>query len=184
MAEFLLKISTIDLYHISQCKLAVADLISLAKAIEDCITEENELDYFMSILDTQGRTVLSIIAINGFYKLLENHDVGSIINNMWIGKRKNHGILEASTLYSSFFASPDSEEKLSFLDKMDSRKSYMFQYEQLISSCKMRFFAQMVSIAFLVLFYTLMMHLAASNDSLDDFAADPHTEIFLRLSQI
>lgn len=184
MAEFLLKISGINIYHSTICKETAENLICLAKCIEDNIDEENELKYFLMSKDTQGRTVLTIIAINDFFILLENNDVGSIINNMWIGDRKNEGILKASTLFTSFFAPPGSEEKLSFFKKMDGRKAYMFQYEQLVSSCKLRFFGQMISVALLVYFYSMMVELAHEENTLENFANGEKTQVFLRLSQI
>lgn len=184
MAEFLLKIALINIYYATICKETAGNLILLAKCIEDNIDEENELKYFMLCQDTQGRTVLTIIAINNFFSLLENNDVGSIVNNMWIGERKNEGIISASTLYTSFFAPDGSERKLRFFSNMDSRQAYMFQYDQLVSSCKLRFFGQMISVAFLVFFYSMMVELAHVENTLDDFAAGKNTHAFLRLSQI
>ncbi|OMJ66398.1 hypothetical protein SteCoe_36766 [Stentor coeruleus] len=184
MAEFLLKISHVNIYHATLCRETANSLILLAKCVEDNIDEENELKYFMLCQDTQCRTVLTIIAMNNFFSLLENNDVGSIVNNMWIGDRKNEGIINASTLYTSFFAPDGSERKLIFFNNMDSRQAYMFQYDQLVSSCKLRFFGQMISIAFLVFFYSMMVELAHVENTLDNFAAGKNTQVFLRLSQI
>ena len=184
MAEFLLKIAPVNLYFSNICKKLSKDILSLAKIIEDCITEESELVYFLCCSDIRGRTALTIIAENNFSELLENNDVGSIVNNLWIGNRKNEGIIMASSLCSSFFAPEGSEEKLLFLDKMDHTKAYMFQYEQLVSSCKMRFFSQMMSVVLLVFFYTMMMYMAQEHNSLSDFAASSESAGWLRLSQV
>lgn len=184
MAEFLIKIAPVNIYHTTLCKNLSSSTIALAQTIEDNIDEEKEMEFFLNSMDTQGRSTLTIIAMNDFFCLLENNDVGSIVNNMWVGERKNEGIIKASTIYSSFTAPSGSEEKLGFFKKIDSSRAYMFQYDQLVSSCELRFFGQMISIAFLVFFYSMMVELAHEENTLDNFAAGKKTQAFLRLSQI
>jgi hypothetical protein len=184
MAEFLIKIAPVNIYHTTLCKNLSTSTISLAKSIEDNIDEETEMEFFLNSSDTQGRSTLTIIALNDFFSLLENNDVGSIVNNMWVGERKHEGIIKASTLYSSLTAPSGSEEKLIFFKKIDSSRAYMFQYDQLVSSCELRFFGQIASIAFLVFYYSMMVELAHEENTLDDFAAGEKTQVFLRLSQI
>ena len=35
--------------------------------------------------DLWGRRVLDIIVLNGFYKMLQNNDIGDIASNLWSG---------------------------------------------------------------------------------------------------
>lgn len=184
MAEFLNKIAPVNIYYTTLCKSVSKESILMAQMVENNIDEETEMSYFLNCEDTQGRTALTVIALNDFFELLENNDVGSIVNNMWVGDRKNEGILKASTIYSSFTAPSGSDEKLAFFSKIDSRQAYMFQYDQLVNSCQLRFLGQIVSISFLVFFYSVMVELAHEESTLDNFADGKRTEGFLRLSQV
>ena len=184
LAEFLRKIGNRSVLYSRKCERTIHNLLLLCKCIEDTITEELELKYFLYTPDSQGRTVLTILALNGFYSLLENNDVGSIIHNLWIGDRKNYGLMPASTLYSSFRAGSGSEDELLFLQKMNMERPYVFQYEQLECSSQLRLVGQTISTILLVFFYTMAIHSATVAGAMDEVARDPTAEGFLRISQV
>lgn len=70
------------------------------------------MKYYLTQLDTHGRRVLTIVSQNRFYKLLENDEVGSIVSKMWMGSKKSHNMIEASTLYRSLQAPVNSDESM------------------------------------------------------------------------
>lgn len=76
-----------------------------------------------------GRDVFTLIARNGFYTLLENDDVGTIVTKMWMGPKQNYGILGASTIINSFNSAPNSDEAMKFSAKIDTSKPYFFHFE-------------------------------------------------------
>ena len=184
LSEFLLKIAQHDIFFTGVCNSTANSLLVLAECLESTITEELELKNFVLCVDSQGRSVLKIIEMNKFYSLLSNNDIGSIISTLWIGEWKHNGILNASSLYTSFNASQGSDEKLIFLNEPYTTKNYMFQYNQLVSSCQLRFFGQMVSTVLLVYFYTMIIYTATIANSMEDVAASPASEGFLRISQV
>ena len=73
--------------------------------------------------------------------MLENDEIGTIVTKMWMGSKRNYGILGASTLYKSFHSPSASEEAMQFARPMDRTKPYMFHYEQWLESCSLRFIA-------------------------------------------
>lgn len=184
VGEFLQKIIPFNIIFSGICRSTLGEILLLARCIEDSIKEELELKYLLCCTDTQNRSVLSIIAANGFYSLLENNDVGSVITNLWIGDRKHNGLMPASTLYSAFYSPTGSDDKLIFLKKLNTKKAYMFQYQQLESSCQLRLFGQMVSTIFLVYFYTMVIYTATVAGAMEDIAKDSTALGFLRLSQV
>jgi hypothetical protein len=183
-AEFLMRLSEISVEHTNRCISAAELLLEFGKEIEDNIGEEDELKHLLTQVDTRARTVFTIISQNRFYSLLENDDVGSIVSKLWIGDKKNFGILPASTIVSSYDAPIGSEESLSFMRRMDKTKPYMFQFDQWTESCSLRFMSQALSTLMLVIFYTAMVHTATQADVLDDVSRDNGSLILLRISQV
>ena len=93
--------------------MAVADEYKqLGVAIENSIKDEKELRHHILQKDSHGRNVLFILSSNRFYELLENDDIGVIVNKLWNGSKKNYGIIEASTIYKSFHSPSGSEEAM------------------------------------------------------------------------
>lgn len=184
MCEFFKKLAQKTLHYQKVCNLLVSQLLKLAIHIQDTITEEEDLRLFLQPTDTRKRSVLSIIAENGFYCLLENNDLGSIISRMWGGDLKAEGLLSASTLYNSFRAPSSSSKKLMFLNPPTEEKFYTFQYEQLTSSCQLRFLGQTLSTLLLVYFYTQMIYTATLNNSMNDVSANENSVGLLRISQV
>lgn len=125
----------------------------LGRKIEDSVKEESELKYFFDQQDSRGRSVLTILSKNRLYSMLENSEIGTITTKMWAGPKKNHGILGASTIINSFRASAGSKESFDFTRPMIASKPYMFQYEQWIESCSLRFLGRAVSTMALVFIY-------------------------------
>ena len=82
LSEFLIKISEKFIIYKGICRSVIKNLILLAQNIEDSITEELELKYFLCCTDRKSRTVLTIIAMNSLYSLLNNNDLGSIVSNL------------------------------------------------------------------------------------------------------
>jgi len=184
LAEFLYRLAPVNVHYSNICISTAETLVSFGKEIEENIKQEDKLEYFLLQEDSRSRTVLQIIAENRFYPLLEQDEVGAIVSKLWVGSRKNYGIIKASTLYVSGQAPGNSEEALSFLGRMDPSLPYLFQFEQLVDSCSMRFVAQAVSTLLLVLFYTLMVDSATEADVMEDVTQDPTALAFLRISQV
>lgn len=183
-AEFLMRLSEVSVEHTNRCISTVETLLEFGKEFEDNIGEEDELKYFLTQTDTRTRTVLTIISQNRFYSLLENDDVGSIVSKLWIGDKKNFGILPASTIVSSCESPIGSEESLAFMKRMDKAKPYMFQFDQWTESCSLRFMSQAVSTLILVIIYTVMVHVATQADVLDDVSKNSDSLVLLRISQV
>lgn len=181
MSEFLIKISQKSLLYKTTCIRIVDHLLKLAKFIQDSITEELELKHFLYLTDSKGRSVLNIISQNGFYTLLKNEDLGSIVSSMWAGERKTVWFLNASRLYKSFKAPKGSEAKLQFLSKSSDEESFTFQFEQLISSCQLRFIGQIISTVLLVYFYTMTLYTTKGSELVGD---NQESQGFLRVSQV
>jgi hypothetical protein len=181
VCEFLKKISEKSLLFKTACLRLMNDLLKLGKFIQDSITEELQLKHFLYSTDSKDRTVLSIISQNGFYSLLENNDLGSVVACMWTGDRKTVSFLNASTLYKSFKAPSGSTEKLLFLNKSPHKEFFTFQFEQLVTSCKLRFLGQLFSIVLLVYFYTMTLYTTKSSEKI---AENSESQGFLRVSQV
>ena len=64
----------------------------------------------MSQEDTRGRSVFTIVSQNRVYSMLEDDDIGSIVQNLWTGSKIAYGIVEASSLYKSLEAPAASYE--------------------------------------------------------------------------
>lgn len=54
--------------------------------------------------------MLTILAANRMYGLLEKGEIGTVINKMWGGKIQDFGIIAASSLYTSYYAGQSNEE--------------------------------------------------------------------------
>ena len=72
---------------------------------------------------------LTVMSQNRYYKLLENDDIKTIVYKMWNGPKRNHGIISASTLVTSFRNPSGSDEAMNFSRGMDKVKPYMFHFE-------------------------------------------------------
>lgn len=129
VAEFLYKISEASLQHHNRCKATADNFIELGDSIEDAIKEEEELRYFLTQRDSRWRNVLTILSKNRFHELLKNEEIGTIVNKMWLGPKRNHGIMGASTIYKSFYSPSGATEAMGFSRQMDMKKPYMFHYE-------------------------------------------------------
>lgn len=182
-AEFLNRISEASLQHQNSCTETAEVYIYLAKAIQDAIKEEHALKYFLEHQDATGRTVLTILSENEFYTLLENDEIGTIVTKMWIGSKRNYGLVGASSLYKSFYSPAGSQESMQFSKSIDLRKPYMFHYEQWTESCSLRFMAQGLSTIVLVVLYQLVFYFAIHSDSMYDATDNYESMILLRISQ-
>lgn len=183
-AEFMARIASVSLQHRNRCK-ATADMYKqLGLCIEDAIKEEDVLRYYLTQKDSLGRTVLTIASKNKFFNLLENDEIGAIVSKMWVGPKRNYGILGASTIYHSCHSPIGSDDALQFTKRMDKTKPYAFHYEQWIDSCSQRFIAQLVSTLFLVIMYNLVIYTAISADAFEDVAKNQASLIYLRIAQV
>lgn len=182
-AEFLNRISEASLQHQNICSETSEIYKDLGRSIQDAIKEENELKYFLEQQDTTGRTVLAILSENEYYSLLENDEIGTIVTKMWMGSKRNYGLIGASTLYRSFYSPSGSEEAMQFSKSMDLSKPYMFHYEQWTESCSLRFMAQGLSTMILVFLYQMVIYHAIDSNSFQNAADDTQGMIYLRISQ-
>lgn len=183
-AEFLIRISGTSLHHQHRC-LAASELFKeLGIKIEDAIKDEEELKYYLHQADSTGRNTLGILAKNGFFNMLENDEIGTIVTKMWIGPNMNYGILGASTIYKAFHSPAAAEEELLFTQRLDAAKPYMFHYEQWLESCSLRFTAQGVSTSVLVFLYQMLIYTAISEESVGDVTRTVAGARYFRLVQI
>jgi len=51
------------------------------------------------------------------------------VTKMWIGSKRNYGIMGASTVYKAFYSPSGSEEAMQFSRPMDKSKPYMFHFD-------------------------------------------------------
>jgi hypothetical protein len=107
----------------------------LGISIENSIKDEDELKYFLNQKDSKGRTVLTILSKNRFYTMLEDNEIGTIVSKMWMGSKRNYGILGGSTVHNSAAALVESDDAMQFSRPIDRSKPYMFHFEQWLESC-------------------------------------------------
>lgn len=183
-AELMDRLSTISLQHQTRCLNTKSIFIGLGVSIEDCIKDEDELKYLLTQVDSQARSVLTILSKNQYFSLLENDEIGTIVTKMWIGSKRHYGILGASTLNRSFFSPSGSEDAMQFTKPLDKTRPYMFHFEQWTESCRLRFLGQTVSTLAHVIIYQLLIYTAISKDAFMDVAKDPTALVYLRASQV
>ena len=181
--EFLSEVSARDYEYRAKC-LSVADLFKeLALNLQDQIKGEDDLRYFMTHEDSGGNSALNLIAKNEFIELLQNEDVGTIIEKFWAGATHARSIFEASTIYMSVHSALNNPDVAIFSKRMQKNRNYSFQYEQWVDSCSFRFFGQGLSAAFLVLLYQILIY--RTFQLTDLYAIGDHTETkgYFRLVQ-
>ena len=183
-AELMERLSSVSLQHQTRCLATKSIFMGLGVSIEDCIKDEDELKYLLTQTDSQFRTVLTILSKNQYFSLLENDEIGTIVTKMWIGSKRNYGILGASTLHRAFHSPSGSEDAMQFSKPMDKTRPYMFHFEQWTESCSLRFLGQTVSTLAHVVIYQLLIYTAISKDAFMDVALDPTALIYLRVSQV
>lgn len=181
--EFLSDVSTRDYEYRAKC-LAVAELYKeLALNLQDQIKGEDDLKYFMTHEDSNGNSALNLIAKNEFIELLQNEDVGTIIEKFWAGATHARSIFEASTIYMSVHSALNNPDVAIFLKRMQKNRNYSFQYEQWVDSCSFRFFGQGLSAAFLVLIYQILIYRTFQLTDLYAIGEHGETKGYFRLVQ-
>ena len=183
-AELMDRLATISLQHQTRCLNTKVIFIGLGVSIEDCIKDEDELKYLLTQVDSQSRSVLSILSKNQYFSLLENDEISTIVTKMWIGSKRHYGIMGASTLNKAFFSPSGSEDAMQFTKPLDKTRPYMFHFEQWTESCRLRFLGQTVSTLTHVIIYQLLIYTAISKDAFMDVAKDPTALVYLRVSQV
>ncbi|CAG9316768.1 unnamed protein product [Blepharisma stoltei] len=183
-AEFLTRLSSASLEHQNRCIETANLYIDLGAALIESILEEPFLNFYMNQQDSSGRTVLSIAADNGFYKLLESEGVGSIVQKLWNGEKEYYDVMKASSIHQSLMAPLHSEDCFKFLKRLDKDVPYMFHFERWLDSCSLRFMAQGISTVFLLIIYNLLIYYAIENNSFLDVTDNSHSEFCLRIAQV
>lgn len=140
--------------------------ISLACSIQEAVTEETCLKFYMSQKDTRNRTVFEIIAKNQLFELLENDDIGLMVTKLWIGSENYYGLTRASSIATTVFAPYGSEESLQFQKGMDLTKPYVFQLARWKEACSSRFLASGMAILFLIIIYQVLLYSLIEDNSL------------------
>ena len=82
--------------------------------------------YLMTMEDSRGRSVFTIVSQNRVYDMLELDNIEEIVKNLWIGKSAYHGFHEASTLFKSLEAPISSFEAHDFASRINRNKPYVF----------------------------------------------------------
>ena len=183
-AEFLTRISALSYENRSRCLKTVDLLIDLAQSIQVKIKGEKDLSYFLLQKDSKGRAALSIIAENRFLKLLEDDDLIIIIENLWEGSLQSYDYFDASTVYASLCSQYSSSEATAFFHKISFKRKYIFQYEEWLLSCKLRFFiAQGISIIILLILENILIYRAIELNAFWNLNNIPETKGELRLLQ-
>lgn len=184
VAELMKNLSQASLQHKTRCEYIMESYIELGAVLQDAYKDENELNFALSQLDSSGHSVLTLCSKNHFYRLLEHGEIGTIVSKMWKGSKRNHGVLNASTIVSSTRTQSGSVESRQFRGRMDKARPYLFQLEQWTESCSQRFTAQSFSTAWLVVMYQMVIYTAIQADSFDNVANNPNSLIWLRASQV
>ena len=95
--------------------------------MERKIKEEDELRYFVvTDVDYRGRNAITIASVFRFYEILEDPDIGNIVNKLWSGNVKNEATWTSSSIIKSCSNAPGTEESLAFLTGVDKTKPYEF----------------------------------------------------------
>lgn len=175
-AEFLKKVSEKYYQHKAKCLKAVEMLLGFCNQLLAQIKGEEELKYYVLQIDSRKRTSLEIIASNHFSIILENEDLGSIIEKSWDRSINSFSFFEASSVYSSFNSQYATTEAMMFTDKMNMNREYIFQYQQWKQSPKNRFlFAQGISCLFLIILDMVLIYNAINDNSFWNLTSDPNT---------
>ncbi|OMJ88668.1 hypothetical protein SteCoe_9369 [Stentor coeruleus] len=157
-AETLERLSNKSYQYRAKC-LSVSELyLQLANYIQLQIKGEEDLKHFLLHADSNDRTALSIIAKNEYNIMLENEDVGTIVEKMWGGAANARGLSEASTIYTSFYSEFYSPEAISFRSRVNMNKNYLFQYFQWLDSCSLRFLGHGISTGILLFIYQILVY--------------------------
>jgi len=72
----------------------------------------------------RGRRVLDIIVSNGFYKLLQNNDIGNIAENLWAGTNAKR-VMEHGFV-AKFVKEDFNEEVTDFTCPINSKDKWIF----------------------------------------------------------
>lgn len=182
-AETLQRLSRKSYQYRAKC-LSVSELyLQLANYIQLQIKGEEDLKYFLLHTDSRDRTALSIIAKNQYNIMLENEDVGTIVEKMWGGASNTRGLSEASTIYTSFYSEFISPEALSFRSRVNMNKNYLFQYFQWLDSCSLRFLGQGISAGILLFLYQILVYRTFDLNEVFALGDVEETSGYLRLIQ-
>jgi len=191
-AEFFTKLASASLQHETRCLTAADVFLNLGLQVELAMKDEQELKYALMERDSRSYTVLTILSKNRFYSLLEHDEIGTIVSKMWVGARRNYGILGASTIANSFHFPAGSEESMQFSKRLDSDKQketdkakpYMFHFEQWTESCNNRFLGQAFCTLMHVILYQMVIYTAISDNAFMDVAQSDNAVVYLRIAQV
>ena len=94
---------------------------------------EKKFEFMHQMQDLRGRRVLDIIVSNGFYKLLQNNEIGMIAENLWAGtnarKIFDHGFV------AKFVREDFNEEATDFSCPITEEHKWIFQFHNWKNSC-------------------------------------------------
>ena len=178
IAEFCKKISNVQYAGI--CQQAEEAMIKVAHIIQENIAKDKDLHFIMQQKDFRGRRVLEIIAVQEFYKLLENEEVGNIVESLWNGSNSMN-VFGASALHKFVTAPFQVGEGLSFDDRMSLETKhihYIFQYESWISSCNARYTAEAFFTFLLAIMYQYVMNIAIEESCFSSMYSHERTRIW------
>ena len=183
-AEFLKRISNQDYQSKAKCLKVVDLLLDLAKQILQKIKGEDALSYYVMTKDSRSRTTLSIIAKNNFDLLLENDEIGGIIEKLWDRSLNAYSCWDASSVYTSYLYDSSAPEAMGFANKMNVNRQYVFQYSQWTESPKNRFmYAQGVSCVLLIILHLTLIYNAIELDNFWNLTETPATNVEFKFFQ-
>ncbi|OMJ77010.1 hypothetical protein SteCoe_23489 [Stentor coeruleus] len=184
VCETMKKLGDSSSQYRGRCFSTLELYISLACSIQEAITEETCLKFYMSQKDTRDRTVFEIIAKNQFFELLENDDIGIMVTKLWIGSENYYGLTRASSIATTVFAPYGSEESLQFQKGMDLTKPYVFQLARWKDACSSRFLASGISILFLIIIYQVLLYTLIADNSLAKIKYDKFEGRIFRIIEL
>lgn len=181
LAEFLKKLSASDVLHQNLINNSIESVFQMSLILQSQVKNEKIFEFIHQMKDLRNRRVLDIIVMNGFYKLLQNNDLGVIAENLWAGtnarKLMNYGWV------TKFCKEDFNEEVTDFSCPISESQKWIFQFNHWKQSCEYRYIAESVSICCLAVFYQLVILISIDRDSLHDLNAHWEVVILMRLSQ-
>ena len=157
-------------------------VFELALVLQSQVKIEKKFEFMHQMMDLRGRRVLDIIVANGFYRLLQNNDIGIIAENLWAGT--NAKKLLKHSFVNKFVNEDFNEEVTDFSCPIQESKRWIFQFHNWKESCENRYIVESLSICCLAVFYQLVVYLSIRSNTLDDLSANPTVVPFMRLAQI
>ena len=184
--EIISNISQISTRFSFKCEKLSDKLMEICKNIDESNPNEKYIKFLLSQKDSKGRSAYEIAANIPGCPLLESNKIGTIVDNMWIGRLRFDGLFDFSSLLK-FIESPKEKGPNPFyaFTPLDYNKTYFHQLSLWKESCSLRFYQESLTTILLIIIYNLYLYyLVNYNEIMFNFYDLPKRDKILLLIYI